>query len=85
MHEIKCPKCGKVFTIDKSSYAEIQKQVYNAEFDKELEKRVHLEAEKNSSRIELVKKETAEGFNKVISDKDALIVELKAKLDNAKT
>lgn len=84
-HEIKCPNCGKVFTIDEAGYAEIQKQVHNAEFDQELEKRLHLEVEKNESKIELAKKETAESLNKTISDKDALIAELKSKLDNAET
>ena len=39
MHEIKCPNCGNVFTVDKSNYAEIVNQVKNQEFNKELKER----------------------------------------------
>ncbi len=39
MTEIKCPNCGKVFTIDESSYAAIEKQVRDAAFDRELARR----------------------------------------------
>ena len=39
MPEIKCPKCGEVFTVDESGYAAIIVQVRNAEFHKELRER----------------------------------------------
>lgn len=39
MQEIKCPKCGEVFTVDESGYAAIVKQVRDREFEKELEAR----------------------------------------------
>lgn len=39
MPEIKCPKCGEVFTVDESGYAAIIGQVRNAEFHKELHER----------------------------------------------
>ncbi len=39
MQEIKCPKCGEVFTVDESGYAAIVKQVHDAEFDKEISRR----------------------------------------------
>ena len=32
MNEIKCPHCGEVFKVDASGYADIVKQVRNAEF-----------------------------------------------------
>jgi hypothetical protein len=32
MHEIKCPNCGKVFTVDEAGYASIALQVRNEEF-----------------------------------------------------
>ena len=40
MPEIKCPKCGEVFTVDESGYAAIVSQIKNAEFHKELCERV---------------------------------------------
>lgn len=39
MPEIKCPKCGEVFTVDESGYAAIVSQIKNAEFHKELQLR----------------------------------------------
>ena len=39
MQEIKCPKCGEVFVVDESGYAQIVKQVRDREFEKELSQR----------------------------------------------
>ncbi len=39
MTEIKCPNCGKVFSIDETSYAQIAKQVRDSEFREELKVR----------------------------------------------
>ena len=35
MQEIKCPKCGAVFTVDESGHAAIVRQVHDAEFKKD--------------------------------------------------
>ncbi len=49
MREIKCPKCGEVFTVDESGYAAILNQVRDAEFHKELHERAaQLEVQKNN-------------------------------------
>lgn len=40
MHEIKCPHCGKAFTIDEAGYADIVMQVRDKEFDKALHERL---------------------------------------------
>ena len=40
MKELKCPKCGNVFTVDEADYLFIANQVRNEEFDAELERRV---------------------------------------------
>ncbi len=39
MKEIKCPKCGSIFTVDEADYAAIASQVKNAEFRAEVERR----------------------------------------------
>ena len=41
MKELKCPKCGNVFTVDESDYAALLSQVKNAEFESELARRIH--------------------------------------------
>ncbi len=41
MKELKCPKCGNVFTVDENDYAALLGQVRNAEFEAELKQRIH--------------------------------------------
>ena len=40
MKELKCPKCGSVFTVDEADYAFILQQVKTTAFDAELERRL---------------------------------------------
>ena len=40
MNEIKCPACGKVFSVDEASYASIVSQIRTHEFEEELQRRV---------------------------------------------
>ena len=82
-HEIKCPNCGKVFTIDEASYAEIQNQVRNNEFNRELEARVHALQEVNEKNVANARLETKAEFEREISARDQKIVELTAE-KNAK-
>ena len=40
MRELKCPKCGNVFSVDEADYASIVNQVTGAEFDAEVNRRL---------------------------------------------
>ena len=40
MKELKCPKCGSVFSVDEADYASIVNQVKNAEFASEVNRRL---------------------------------------------
>ena len=40
MKELKCPKCGSMFTVDEADYASILQQVKNQEFEAELRRRL---------------------------------------------
>ena len=40
MHELKCPKCGSVFTVDEADYASIVSQVRGTEFNAEVQHRL---------------------------------------------
>ena len=57
MPEIKCPKCGTVFSIDEKEYDSIVKTIRDNEFEKSLKQRLDLEAAKNLQNIELVKQQ----------------------------
>ena len=55
MSQIKCPNCGKVFTIDESEYQKIASQIRNEEFEKSLNDRL-CEADKTKQQeINLIK------------------------------
>ncbi len=57
MQEIKCPKCGEIFKVDESGYAEIVRQVRDKEFRQELERRETELTEKKDSELRLVRAE----------------------------
>ena len=40
MSEIKCPKCGAIFTVDEADYAAILNQVKNDAFEAEINQRL---------------------------------------------
>ncbi len=40
MNEIRCPNCGKVFSVDEASYASVVSQVRTHEFEEEVRRRV---------------------------------------------
>ena len=51
MAEIRCPHCGEVFQVDETEYAQIVRQVRDAEFTRELEAREQMaERERASAR-----------------------------------
>lgn len=73
MSEIKCPNCGKVFTIDESEYQKIASQIRNEEFEKSLHDRL-CEADKvKQQEINFIKVQT-----------EQKIAQLEAELKNQK-
>lgn len=84
-HEIKCPNCGKVFTIDEASYAEIQNQVRNQEFSTELEARLHEQEKANIQAIENAKLNVKSDYERTLSEKEQEITALKAQLSNSES
>ncbi len=55
MHEIKCPHCGQVFTVDETGYAAILSQVRNAEFHAALAEREAQLKQAEAAQRELLK------------------------------
>ena len=81
MPEIKCPKCGTVFSIDEKEYDSILKTVKDAEFNKTLNERLSLEHEKQLRDLKLTEeKAKAESLEKV-SNLEKEIEILKGKLN----
>lgn len=70
MNEIKCPKCGNVFSVNEADYASIATQVRNKEFQDEL-----------SARLAEKEREYAMRQEMEIGKKEAEISRLKESLD----
>ena len=73
MNEIKCPHCGKAFTVDEAGYAAILSQVRTKEFDNEVHKRLE-------DVMESARKEGELNLNKALAEKDSEINVLKLQL-----
>lgn len=82
MQEIKCPNCGEVFMVDESGYAQIVQQVRDKEFDKELKQREKDLEEIKKKDLELAKMKQQDEFDKLLSSKEAELVEKIKKLKN---
>lgn len=81
MHEIICPHCGKAFKIDESGYADILKQVRDADFDKQLHERLVLAEQDKLTAVELAEARMVGELQKAAAAKDSEIQTLKAQLD----
>ena len=77
MQEIKCPNCGKVFSVDEAGYAAILKQVHDKEFEKELRRREDALNEERENAVELA-------VTKAEAKKDKRIAELEHQLETVK-
>lgn len=89
MKDIKCPKCGTVFSLDEAEYASIANQVKNAEFQEEIERRVNelhkqYEAEQKASdaQAEQLRQRDLNQKEMELSRKDNEIENLKQALRN---
>ncbi len=83
MEKINCPECGKVFKIDETGYANIQKQVRDNEFKREIQERLDLADKDKSQSIDLAKKNIRIDMQSVINAKQEEINTLKSRLNNS--
>lgn len=81
MNEIKCPKCGEVFTIDEASYASIVKQVRDNEFNAEIRSRELDFGRDKENALRIAKAESDKVLQEQLSKKDSLIQELQSRLE----
>ena len=84
-NEIKCPSCGQVFKVDESGYASILKQVRDHEFEKELKSREDKDLQVELMKQDKLHQESLARKEAALSEKDRLIEQLKAQINNAQT
>lgn len=70
MKELKCPKCGAIFTVDEADYASILNQVKNDAFDEEVNRRIsELHKQQEAEQTAAILK-SEQGFKEQLSVKD---------------
>jgi len=82
MHEIKCPHCGKEFTIDEASYADIQSQVRTKEFNDDIRVKLEQIHSQQATELALIEEKAKNKFETELSQKEKDITELKAKVQS---
>lgn len=82
MKELKCPKCGSVFTVDESDYALIMQQVKTAEFNEELEQRLKENRKEEQTRLDLALSKQKSEMAAQIEAKNREIAKLEADISN---
>lgn len=85
MNEIKCPHCGKTFTVDEAGYADIVKQVRDSEFEQQLHERLELADQEKRNALDLAAAKAASEMQQQLAAKDAETQALRAKLDASET
>ena len=92
MKELKCPKCGSIFTVDESDYADIVSQVKNAEFNSEVDRRLKelakqqaIQQQANELKADQKLQAQQLEFNKLMAEKENEIIRLKADLENGES
>ncbi len=83
MKELKCPKCGNVFTVDESDYVALLSQVKNAEFDAELQRRIHELEETQKARQQAEQARQAAEQKTAQAQIQLQLQSLQARLDQA--
>lgn len=95
MAEIKCPHCGRAFTVDESEYASIVKQVRDAEFERDMADRLALAKREQASAVEAAEARAREEARRELmeaqvkassesAEKDAAIARLTAQLETSR-
>ena len=89
MKELKCPKCGSVFTVDEADYASILQQVKNQEFEAELRRRLTEMDSRHKTEQQLANAKAQQDFQTQLNRKttelnakEAEIANLRHQLEN---
>ncbi len=86
MQKIKCPSCGKEFTLEEKDYTDILKQVRNKEFNDEVNDKLNQAKKQFESEIKLIEEQVKNEYEQKIfekkqelSDQEKKISELESK------
>ena len=83
MNEIRCPHCGKVFQVDESGYAQLVRQVRDAEFERDMAERERLLQEAHKSAVEAAETRVRAQSEKELSEREHEVESLRQQLEAA--
>ena len=78
MNEIKCPHCSKAFKVDEIGYANILKQVYDHEFENQLNERLTQKEREQASELKLAKMDADSAIQNLKAEKEVEIERLRS-------
>ena len=84
MKELKCPKCGSVFTVDEADYASILQQVKNQEFESELRRRLAEMDSRHKAEQQLASAKAQQDFQIQLNQKMAELNAKEAEIERIK-
>ncbi|MBP5279555.1 MAG: DUF2130 domain-containing protein [Erysipelotrichaceae bacterium] len=85
MNQIKCPNCGKEFTIDETSYESIVRQIRDHQFNEEISLREKQFKDNLEAQLKLARAEADSASEKLLNEKERQIEALKSELDSIDT
>ena len=81
MKELKCPKCGSVFSVDEADYSLILQQVKTAEFNAEVDRRLGELLKKEETKAEMALVKVRSEASDSLQKKELEIADLKAAVE----
>lgn len=85
MKELKCPKCGNVFSVDEADYASIVSQVKNAEFEEELNQRLGVLLGKQEAEQRVKESQTREAYLRHVQKKEQELMQKEQEISSLKS
>ncbi len=85
MKELKCPKCGNVFSVDEADYASIVSQVKNAEFEEELNQRLGMLLGKQEAEQRVKESQTREAYLRHVQKKEQELMQKEQEISSLKS
>lgn len=80
MKELKCPKCGTIFTVDEADFNSIVSQVRNQEFAAEVKKREQEIRDLYATREQMAKQQAETQLQQSMADKDREIIRIQTEM-----
>lgn len=81
-HDIICPHCHKVFTVDESEYASLLNQISKDEITKEVQEKLAIAEKEKLSAIQIAEAKVRDELQKTISEQEATLAKLQSEKEN---